>query len=267
MSEIEYAWNAIRVILQKPQKFTFYEIKDIVGLAGFDMASIAHLKQEPKAGKPGASKGQLMTAIDRGYGNLTDDRKKHFISVVVEEILRRNQNLEDELIGYLNRLGLTITNGTVVPIKLLDHTELAELPEETHKDLVKAGQRFRDGDLSGAVSSACGAVDNVISQIYSEGGLGDVVGKASFQERCRVAINKRKVISQMEKQLRELGWDDSIITPFKKNFEGALNQAAYVMQTLRSKMSDVHGTKPVLKPLVFDSIKWAELLVRVLNEK
>jgi hypothetical protein len=37
------------------------------------------------------------------------------------------------------------------------------------------------------------------------------------------------------------------------------------MQTLRANMSDVHGTKPVLKPLVFDSIKWAEILVRVLS--
>ena len=196
MSETEYAWNAIRVILQKPQKFTFYEIKDIVGLAGFDMASIAHLEQEQKAGRLGASKGQLMTAIDRGYGNLTDDRKKHFISVVVEEILRRNQNLEDELIGYLNRLGLTITNGTVVPIKLLDHAELAELPEETHKDLVKAGQRFRDGDLSGAVSSACGAVDNVTSQIYSEEGLGDVVAHDYANGERKVRGKKRGRMSR-----------------------------------------------------------------------
>jgi len=46
---------------------------------------------------------------------------------------------------------------------------------------------------------------------------------------------------------------------------GSLNQAAYVMQTLRSKMGDVHGTKPVLEPLVFDSLKWASLIVRLLR--
>ena len=59
--------------------------------------------------------------------------------------------------------------------------------------------------------------------------------------------------------------DASDVTPFRKNFEGALNQGAYVMQTLRSKMGDVHGTKPILKPLVFDSLKWVELMVRALT--
>lgn len=49
------------------------------------------------------------------------------------------------------------------------------------------------------------------------------------------------------------------------NLRGALNQGAYVMQTLRSRMGDVHGSKPVLKPLVFDSLKWAALLVRVMK--
>lgn len=37
------------------------------------------------------------------------------------------------------------------------------------------------------------------------------------------------------------------------------------MQTLRSKMGDVHGTKPILKPLLFDSLKWAGILVRTLT--
>jgi hypothetical protein len=34
---------------------------------------------------------------------------------------------------------------------------------------------------------------------------------------------------------------------------------------LRSNMGDVHGTKPVLKALVFDCLKWAELMLRALK--
>ena len=71
----------------------------------------------------------------------------------------------------------------------------------------------------------------------------------------------------MTEELIALGWPDAEISRFKKNFEGALTQGAYVMQTLRSKMGDVHGTKPIVKPLVFDSLKWAELLVRSLSER
>jgi hypothetical protein len=62
-------------------------------------------------------------------------------------------------------------------------------------------------------------------------------------------------VIELETPLREFGWD----TKTAGNFRGALSQGAFVMQTLRSKMDDVHGSKPILKPLVFDVLKWAEL--------
>ncbi|MCB1958757.1 MAG: hypothetical protein KDG55_24045, partial [Rhodocyclaceae bacterium] len=75
------------------------------------------------------------------------------------------------------------------------------------------------------------------------------------------------IFSAVSTDLKDLNWKESGIVPFSKNFEGSLNQAAYVMQTLRANMSDVHGTKPVLKPLVFDSVKWAQILIRILSGK
>jgi hypothetical protein len=38
------------------------------------------------------------------------------------------------------------------------------------------------------------------------------------------------------------------------NLRGTLNQAATVMQILRSDMGDVHGAKPVLEPVVYDAL-------------
>ena len=32
-------------------------------------------------------------------------------------------------------------------------------------------------------------------------------------------------------------------------------------------MSDVHGTKKVLKPLVFDSIKYTQILIRMMTKQ
>lgn len=43
MKNIDQAWNALRATLQN--NLTFYDIKEIVGLAGFDLASISHLEQ------------------------------------------------------------------------------------------------------------------------------------------------------------------------------------------------------------------------------
>ncbi|EIJ36968.1 hypothetical protein [Thiothrix nivea] len=256
---INSVWNAVSAILK--DHFSFYDIKQVIGLAGFDLESIADLEQER-----GVSKGKLITGITQGYSNFSEHDKKHFINIIVEEILDQRPHLFEKLEKYLSRLGWEFSNGSVIPIEIFDISDLPELHEKSKEDLIKASLRFRDGDLSGAISSACAAVDNVTAHIYSKYNLGDV-GKASFQEKCKVAIKNIKLFEEVDNQLKSIGWTDSSTSPFNKNFEGSLNQAAYVMQTLRANMSDVHGTKPVLRPLVFDSIKWAEILVRVLSDK
>jgi hypothetical protein len=256
---MDQAWNALRATLQND--FTFYDIKEIIGLAGFDLASIAHLVQ--KAG--GASKGQLMTGIDCGLRELDEESFKRFIAVVAEEVLKRSPDSRESLEDNLTRLGWALSRNSVIPIKIFDTSILPEIPSEAQNDLTKAAQRLRDGDLSGAISSACGALDAATSAIYTSSGLGDPT-KASFQERCKRSLEVSGVIPQMEQQLCELGWNEQEIKPFRKNFEGAMNQGAYVIQTLRSNMGDVHGTKPILKPLVFDCLKWAELMLRTLKE-
>ena len=137
-------------------------------------------------------------------------------------------------------MGLTITDGKVLPIELLDTSELTQLPKDAQQDLVKAIEWFRDGDLSGAVSSACAAIDTVTLGIYKEKSLGDFA-KSSFQEKCKKSIQALGIMDKIKKELTELGWNQ--IDIFVNNLEGSLNQAAYVMQSLRSKMGDVHGTK------------------------
>jgi hypothetical protein len=64
MTSLLQAWPAIRASLQASN---FYDIKEIVGLAGVDLTALAHLVQKPEMG---ATKGQLMTAIDDAFGNL-----------------------------------------------------------------------------------------------------------------------------------------------------------------------------------------------------
>ena len=259
MSTTARAWSAIRTVLQA--EFSFYDIKEIVGLAGVDLTLLAHLEQ--KAGG-GASKGQLMTGIDKVLSRLSEAERTGVMAIVAEEVLRRRPSAREKLDEYLVRLGWTLVEQTLVPIELFEPTGLADMDAEAGPDLVKAAQRYRDGDLSGAISAACGAIDSVTSKVYAEAGLGDP-GKASFQERCKKALDARGIAADLERQLSDLGWGREDVGPFKKNFEGALNQGAYVIQTLRSRMGDVHGTKPILRPLVFDCLKWAELMIRTLK--
>jgi hypothetical protein len=255
-SEINTAWSPLRAVLEN--SFSFSNIKEIVGLAGIDLVGLAHLQQ------PKSSKGQLMAVLDSTLGALSEDKKRQFISIVTEEIIRRQPNVVDLLKDYLSRLGWSIRDGKIIPIEIFDPSDLPELPEESRLDLVKATQRLRDGDLSGAISSACGAVDAATSKIYRQNNLGDP-GAASFQERVSNSIKSHGVLIHLDTDLQALGWDVTEIKPFKENLVKSLNQASYVMQTLRSNMGDVHGSKPILKPLVFDSLKWAALILRILT--
>ncbi|PPD48331.1 MAG: hypothetical protein CTY16_05940 [Methylobacter sp.] len=256
---INSAWSATSAVLKST--FSFYDIKEIVGLAGFDTSMIAHLVQSSGSS---VSKGQLISEIERGLNNFNNEEKQHFLNIVVEEMLTRRSDTEEQLENYLSRLGWQVIENKVIPIDILDRNDLEELDDNCKDDLVKSAIRYRDGDLSGALSSACAAVDSLTTKIYQNFDLGDAA-KASFQERCKVSLTKVGVFSSVENELRDIEWKESGIIPFGKNFEGAINQAAYIMQTLRANMADVHGTKPVFRPLVFDSIKWSQILVRLLS--
>ncbi|WP_440030390.1 hypothetical protein [Chromobacterium amazonense] len=251
------AWGAIRASLNE---VSFNDIKVIAGLAGLDMCTLAHLDQKPNQG---ATKGQLLTAIDGALNTLSESARVKFLTIVLEELLRRQPNVQDRLEETLSRHGWGMVGSTLIQLKVYDPADLAQVPEAPRVDLLKASQRYRDGDLGGAISAACGAVDTVTSGVYAALGLGDPI-KASFQERCNRSLEARQILPAIEQQLRELGWDDAAIKPLAQNYKGALNQGAFVMQTLRSKMGDVHGTKPILKPMVFDSLKWAEVFVQTL---
>lgn len=258
--EIAVAWPAVRACLEE---FRFDDIKGIVGLAGIDLTAVAHLVQKEEGG---ATKGQLLSAVDGQFGQMPMIGRNRFLTILIEEVLRRRPQAEEKLSEYLSRLGWSFASQTLVPLEIFDPDALEWTPYECRKDLMKAAQRFRDGDLSGAISAACGAVDAATSMIYEQRALGDPT-QASFQQRCRRAAQAKGVLTELRKQLSELGWGQAEIEPFQKNLEGALNQGAYVLQTLRSHMGDVHGSKPILGPLVFDCLRWAELLVASLTSE
>ena len=259
-SEALSAWPAVRACLQE---FSFYDIKEIAGLSGLDVTTLSHLVQKSQGG---ASKGQLMTSIDGQYGKLMHSQRIRFLTLLIEEVLRRRAELEERLSEYLSRLGWAFLGHRLVATTVLRPETLDDTPEASRADLLKAAQRLRDGDLGGVISAACGAVDSATSQVYREFSLGDPAD-ASFQERCKRAAQAKGVLASLDKQLESLGWDKAEVVQFRKNLEGALNQGSYVMQTLRSHMGDVHGSKPILRSLVFDCLRWAELLVGVLVDR
>lgn len=258
MSMKKVPWGPIRSALT--ESFSFGDIKQIVGYANIDMSQLAHLEQKSQGG---ASKSQLLSAIDAQVGTMNADTAGDVASICCEEMLRRKPDLISELERVLSRVGWKFADSVILPIEIFDVSELQDIPENAHEDILKAASRLRDGDLSGSLSASCGALDSVTGSIYVEFGLGDP-NKASFQERLKRSIDAIGAKEKLIKELQEIGWSEPDFKPLSANLEGSLNQAAFVMQKLRSNMGDVHGTKPVLSALVYDSIKWSLLLLRVL---
>lgn len=258
MSMKKIPWGPIRSSLI--ENFSFGDIKQIVGYADIDIAKLAHLEQKSQGG---ASKSQLLSAIDAQIDLMDAESVGVVASICCEEMLRRKPGLILELERVLSRVGWKFSGSDVLPIEIFDVSELKDIPDNAHEDILKAASRLRDGDLSGSLSASCGALDSVTSSIYQEFGLGDP-NKASFQERIKKSIDAIGAKGQLINELQEIGWNEGDFKTLSSNLEGSLSQAASVMQKLRSKMGDVHGTKPVISALVYDSIKWSLLLLRVL---
>lgn len=254
--ELRLAWGPVRSVLGDR---SFAAIKEIVGLAGLDILNLGHLDQAA-----GASKPQLLSAIDALIGHYDQSQLKRFLEITIEELARIDQT--DRLQYTLNRLGWTVHEGAVIPLELLDTGELPELPAESHADLLKAATRLRDGDLSGTMTSACSAVEAAAASVLIAEDIGDP-GKASFQEKVSRALAGRNVYAKLEADLTSIGWEAHEVKVLVENLRKSINSAAYVMQSLRSRMGDVHGTKPGLRPLVFDSLKWASVIVRLLGRE
>ncbi|MFK0573227.1 hypothetical protein [Endozoicomonas sp.] len=254
-------WGPVRSLLTN---FTFAEIKEITGYADLDISSLAHMEQ--KSGTGSASKSQLLTAIDKQISLLDHKRQARIATICCEEMLSKKPELTDRLDQIFSRIGWKYSGSTLLPIDVFDASELMDMPEKAHDDITKAAARLRDGDLSGSLSAACGALDSVTSSIYREFSLGNP-NDDSFQTRITKSLNAIAAKDKLQTELESLSWEEPAYKPFLKNLEGSLNQAAYVMQKLRSDMGDVHGTKPVLNALAYDSIKWSLLLLRLLNTR
>ena len=92
-------WGPIRSSLTA--NFSFGDIKQIVGYADIDMSQLAHLEQKSQGG---ASKSQLLSAIDTQIGSMDAKQSGMVASICCEEMLRRKPELIEELERVLHVL-------------------------------------------------------------------------------------------------------------------------------------------------------------------
>lgn len=155
--------------------------------------------------------------------------------------------------------GYEYVDGTFVPTVLLDQREAKYLPQSPASELAKATKRLVDGDETGAITAACGAVDTLMQQLYAMHDLGNPA-QVAFAAKVNTAVQQLSILEEMKAELTALGVSmtdaESIVSEMSK----ATNHAAQMLQTLRRTMGDVHGSKPALRRAAYDAIKWASAI-------
>lgn len=252
--EITNLWSTIRGVIR--EKLSFSQMKDLAGAVGLPVHQLANLQQ----GSGGASKGQLMDAIDRLYIRLDPADQKRVVGPTIAELLQQAPSCADQMEAILGGVGWGISNGEIHPLAIQIDLDTVPLPEMAREGIQNCLRRYRDGDMSGAVGAICGVVDSLTEEVYqSFPELGDHKA-ASYQERVNRAIGMNEASFRLSLDGSILSTDE--IDRLWNNFRQACNQAAYVLASFRRNFSDVHGVKDAPVQLVRRAIDCAVFITR-----
>lgn len=203
-------------------------------------------------------------ALTQAFGKLSTERKRKALPILADQLMATNGDAgRDELTRLLHHHGYEYINGTFVPVGLIDEREKQYVPQPSAIELAKAFTRLVQGDESGAITSACEAVEAATNALYAKHSLGDT--KASYQAKVNTVLHRLKIIDKLKKELTELPISNKDAEKIAEEVHEATKHAAEALQAIRRSLGDVHGTKPTKTRIVYDSIKWASAICGLLE--
>jgi hypothetical protein len=230
------------VLLSELPALSFTEARKAIGAAGISDVS------SPQYWTP------FINAVDSRFRQLTPEGRRAAVRILADRLASR-----ESVRTLFAQHGFEYVDGTFVPAALLDQREARYLPASSASELAKAMKRLVDGDETGAITSACGAVDTLMQQLYVKHGLGDPADFA-FAAKINTAANYLRIFEDAKDELTSLGMKgsdaDALVTDMRK----AMNHAAQMLQMLRKAMGDVHGSKPALRQMAYGAIKWSSAI-------
>lgn len=258
--DISRLYGALRSELNK---LSVQDIRNTVAAAGIDVTRIT-AKAEARSGL--GSRAEVMPAVDKLFGEMSPSTQEVTLKILAERLTGNNTEMDRSVQELLGRHGYQYIAGSFVQVELLDTREARFLPASASAALARATARLVDGDYSGAITSACGAVDLVTQQIYEKYGLGDA-GKVAFQTKVNTALKQLRVFEDMELEFNDLGMKKLDVSSVVNDLRAATNHAAQALQVLRRAMGDTHGSKPALRNTAYDAIKLSSAICGLLEGK
>jgi len=256
------AWSGVRGLLPS---YSTQGIKEILNSAGLPLFKVQDA---------GTYKGPILDEADKLIRDLDDLSRDRVVMGCIEEIVvfeqRKsarlseqklppdNQNLES-LERMLARVGYGLSGRSVFPLSLKLDIDTVSLPQEISEAIAEALRRYRDGRFAGAVTSICGAVDQVTERVFAAKSLGDHKA-AAYQER----ISKSFAASEAEycEPLQRSGVRPEEVKLIWENHKKSISQAAYVLAAFRREYSDAHGQQNAPTEFVQKSLDCAIYILR-----
>lgn len=257
--EISRLYGALRSELNE---LSVQNIRNTVAAAGINVSRIT-AKAEAKSGL--GSRAEVMPAVDRLFGELSTEAQVTALRILADQLVSKNPELEIGVQEILGRHGFQFVSGSFVPIGILDSRESAFLPQSSASEIAHAMARLIDGDESGAITSACGAVDLATQSVYRNRNLGDP-GQSSFQTKVNTALRALGTFDKLRDEYAAVGLQPKDVGELVEHLRLATNHAAQSLQILRRAMGDVHGARPALRSTAYDAIKWASAICALLEE-
>jgi hypothetical protein len=196
----------------------------------------------------------FLTGVERAFFRLDHESRLTALRILADKFAGSEQVRD-----LFARHGYQYVGGTFIPVGLLDEREARFLPPSSAFELAKAMKRLVDGDETGAITAACGAVDTLMQQLYVKFGFGDPAHVA-FAAKVNTVAQRLRVFEEIHDELVALGMDAAHAHSIVDNLRKTINHAAQMLQTLRSSVGDVHGSKPASRRVAYDAIKWASAI-------
>jgi hypothetical protein len=264
------AWSSVRGLLQS---YSTQGIKEILGKAGLPIFKTQY---------DGTHKGPLLDEVDKLVRDLDAGSRDRCVLGCVEEVvalerdkagrmtsreLQPDNQILECLERVLARAGFGLSGDAVFPLGLQLDIETASLPKEVNKAIAEALHRYRDGRFAGAVTSICGAVDQITERVFSTKAIGNHKD-APYQERISRAFAAFE--DEYCRPLKQSKLPPGEVKLIWENHRKSVAQAGYVLAAFRREFSDAHGQQNAPHEFVQKSLDCAVFILRsfcgILNE-
>ena len=248
------AWGSLRGLLR--DQLSFAQIKDLVGAAGLPVQALAHLQQKLSGG---ASKGQLMDGVDGLVVALPPDDQHRFMVACIAEVLGQKPECLPSVEQLLARVGWGVIGTEPYPLRLQIDLETSALTDSIREGIANCLRRYRDGDISGAMTSVCGIVDSLTESVY---GQHSFVGHRTDSYQQRISKAFATLENSFRNPLQAAKISSEEIDKLWNNYRGSVNQAGYVLGSFRREFSDAHGVHDAPPELIQRALDCAVFIVR-----